>query len=143
MQEQIAKTAGALFISRDGKVLLGLRAPSKKVWPCHWDAIGGRVEQGESVEDALMREAQEEVGVTPTRFRLIATVRERQPEIYGDMLHHVYAVTRWQGGEPANVCDEHTELKWFSVSEMRLLTNIVDLDYPLFAQKAMTDDWPG
>jgi 8-oxo-dGTP diphosphatase len=140
MQEQIAKTAGALFISRDGKVLLGLRAPSKKVWPCHWDAIGGRVEQGESVEDALVREAQEEVGVTPTRFRLIATVRERQPEIYGDMLHHVYAVTRWQGGEPANVCDEHTELKWFSVSEMRLLTNIVDLDYPMFAQKAMTDE---
>jgi 8-oxo-dGTP diphosphatase len=56
------------------------------------------------------------------------------------MLHHVYAVTRWQGGEPANVCDEHTELKWFSVSEMRLLTNIVDSDYPLFAQKAMTDE---
>jgi 8-oxo-dGTP diphosphatase len=140
MQQQIAKTAGALFISRDGKVLLGLRAPSKKVWPCHWDTIGGRVEQGESVEDALVREAQEEVGVTPTRFRLVATVRERQPEIYGDMLHHIYAVTRWQGGEPANVCDEHTELKWFSVSEMRLLTNIVDLDYPLFAEKAMTDE---
>jgi 8-oxo-dGTP pyrophosphatase MutT (NUDIX family) len=140
MQEQIAKTVGALFISQDGKVLLGLRAPSKKVWPRHWDTIGGRVEQGESLEDALVREAQEEVGVTPTRFRLIATVRERQPEIYGDMLHHIYAVTRWQGGEPANVCDEHTELKWFSVSEMRLLTNIVDADYPLFAQRAITGE---
>jgi 8-oxo-dGTP diphosphatase len=140
MQEQIAKTAGALFIGSDGKVLLGLRAPSKKVWPSHWDTIGGRVQQGESVEHALVREAEEEVGVTPTRFRLIATVRERQPEIYGDMLHHIYAVTRWQGGEPANVCDEHTELKWFSVSEMRLLTNIVDADYPLLAQKAITDE---
>jgi 8-oxo-dGTP diphosphatase len=72
-------------------------------------------------------------GVTPTQFRLIATVRERQPKIYGDALHHVYAVTSWQGGDPANICDEHTELKWFSVSEMRLLTNIVDCDYPLFA----------
>ena len=41
-------------------------------------------------------------------------------------------------GDPANVCDEHTELKWFSISEMLLLTNIVDSDYPLFAQLAMT-----
>jgi hypothetical protein len=40
------------------------------------------------------------------------------------------ASTRWQGGDPANVCNEHTELKWFSISEMPLLTNIVDSDYP-------------
>ena len=140
MQELIAKTVGALFIGRDGKILLGLRAPSKKVWPCYWDTIGGRVEAGESLDEALVREVQEEVGVTPTQFRLIATVRERQPEIYGEMLHHVYAVTGWQGGEPANICDEHTDLKWFSVSEMRLLANIVDSDYPSFAQQALTNE---
>jgi 8-oxo-dGTP diphosphatase len=85
-----------------------------------------------------VREVQEEVGVTPTEFRLIATVTERQPEIYGDALHHVYAVTAWQGGEPANICDEHTELKWFSISEMRQLTNIVDADYPSFAYQVVT-----
>jgi 8-oxo-dGTP diphosphatase len=139
MQDQPARTVGALFIDPDGKVLLGLRAPSKKVWPQHWDTIGGHVEDGESLEDALIREAREEVGVTPTRFRLIATVKERKPEIYGDALHHVYAVTAWQGGDPANICDEHTELKWFSVSEMLLLTNIVDSDYPRFARLAMTN----
>jgi 8-oxo-dGTP diphosphatase len=138
-QDQPARTVGALFIGPDGKVLLGLRSPSKKVWPQHWDTIGGHVEDGESLEEALIREAREEVGVTPTRFRLIATVKERKPEIYGDALHHVYAVTAWQGGDPANICDEHTELKWFSVSEMLLLTNIVDSDYPRFAQLAVTN----
>ena len=140
MPDQIANTVGALFIGADGNILLGLRAPTKKVWPNHWDTIGGGVEAGESLDEALVREAREEVGVTPTRFRLIATVREKKPETYGDALHHVYAVTGWQGGDPANVCDEHTELKWFSVSEMRLLTNIVDGDYPLFAEQALTDD---
>ena len=139
VHEQIARTVGALLIGSDGKVLLGLRAPWKKAWPRHWDTIGGHVENGESLDDALIRELQEEVGVTPTRFRLVATVRERQPDIYGDALHHVYAVTRWQGGDPANICDEHTELKWFSVGEMRLLTNIVDADYPLFAEQAMSE----
>jgi 8-oxo-dGTP pyrophosphatase MutT (NUDIX family) len=138
MQDQIPRTVGALLIHSDGKVLLGLRAPSKKAWPHYWDTIGGHVEEGESLDGALIREVQEEVGVTPTRFRLVATVRERQPELYGDALHHVYAVTRWRGGEPANVCDEHTELKWFSIGEMLLLANIVDPDYPRFAELAMT-----
>jgi 8-oxo-dGTP pyrophosphatase MutT (NUDIX family) len=137
MQDWIAKTAGALFIGADGKILLGLRAPWKKAWPCHWDTIGGRVEPGESLQEALIREVQEEVGVTPTQFRLIAVFQERQPKIYGEALHHVYAVTGWQGGDPANICDEHTELKWFSVNEMRLLTNLVDGDYPLLAQEAL------
>jgi 8-oxo-dGTP pyrophosphatase MutT (NUDIX family) len=139
MREQIARTVGALFIRPDGKVLLGLRAPAKKTWPNHWDTIGGRVEDGESLEEALVREVQEEVGVTPVEFGLIATVRERRPDIYGDALHHVYAVTGWQGGEPANICDEHTELKWFSVGDMLLLTNLVDTDYPLIARRFITD----
>lgn len=138
MQDPIARTVGALFIGADGKILLGLRSSSKKVWPSHWDSIGGRVEAGESLQEALVREVQEEVGVTPTQFGLIAVVPEKQPEIYGEALHHVYAVTAWQGGDPANICDEHTELKWFSVSDMRLLTNLVDSDYPLFAEQALT-----
>ena len=137
MKDQIARTVGALLVNPDGKVLLGLRAPSKKAWPDHWDTIGGRVEDGESLDEALIREVREETGVTPTRFRLIATVRERQPERYGDALHHIYVVTDWQGGDPANVCDEHTELKWFSVGEMHGLANIVDSDYARLAQQAI------
>jgi ADP-ribose pyrophosphatase YjhB (NUDIX family) len=100
MQDHTAKTVGALFIAEDGKILLGLRAPSKKVWPSHWDSIGGRVEFGERLDEALVREVQEEVGVTPTEFRLIAIVRERQPEIYGEALHHVYAVTGCKAASP-------------------------------------------
>jgi 8-oxo-dGTP pyrophosphatase MutT (NUDIX family) len=134
MQDKTARTVGALLIRPDGRVLLGLRAPSKKVWPSHWDTIGGHVEDGETLDDALVREVQEETGVTPTQFRLIATVRERQPERYGDALHYIYAVTAWQGGDPANICDEHTELRWFSIGEMRGLANIVDADYPFLAE---------
>ena len=55
-------------------------------------------------------------------------------ERHGDALHHIYAVTAWQGGDPANICDEHTELRWFSIGEMRGLANIVDADYPFLAE---------
>ncbi len=134
--ENIQKTVGALFIDGD-RVLLGLRAPTKKAWPGHWDSIGGRVEAGETLEAALVREVQEEIGVTPVAFELIATVREREPERYGDMLHHIFAVTQWTGGAPANICDEHSELKWFEVAEMDRLANIVDADYPRLTQLAI------
>jgi 8-oxo-dGTP diphosphatase len=133
------RTVGAL-ICRDGKVLLGFRSPTKKSWPNHWDTIGGRVEEGETLDAALVREMREEVGVTPTQFRLIATFQEKQPAIHGDALHHVYAVTGWEGGEPANICDEHSELKWFTLDEMRGLKNIVDADYPKFAQEAFASE---
>jgi 8-oxo-dGTP diphosphatase len=129
-------TVGALFIDANRKVLLGLRAPSKKVWPCHWHTIGGRVEAGESLEEALIREIREEVGVRPTRFALVAKVREPRPDLYGDALHHIYAVSRWDG-EIANICDEHSELKWFSLDEMRRLSNIVDSNYVRLAETAM------
>ena len=130
-------TVGALLIDDNGRVLPGLRASSKKVWPEHWDTIGGGVEAGESLEAALIREVQEEIGVTPTAFNLIATVRERQPERYGDALHHIYAVTQWGGGAPQNTSDEHSELKWFDVAEMSGLTNLVDCDYPRLAGVAI------
>jgi 8-oxo-dGTP diphosphatase len=58
----IAKTVGAMLVNSDRAVLLGLRSPAKKVWPGYWDTIGGRVEDGESLDEALIREVQEEVG---------------------------------------------------------------------------------
>jgi RimJ/RimL family protein N-acetyltransferase len=137
MQDQIARTVGALFVSSDGRVLLGLRAPSKKVWPRHWDTIGGRVEDGESLDEALIREVQEEVGVTPTKFRRVASVRERWPEVYGQAHHHIYAVTEWKGGQPTNICNEHTEIRWFTIDEMLLLTSIVDCNYPRYSRLAI------
>jgi len=135
--DQMIETVGALIISRDRKVLLGLRAPWKRAWPSHWDAIGGRVEAGESLEAALVREIREEIGVTPNTLRYIASVKERRPELYGPAVHHIYAVTDWSGGEPTNGSEEHTEIRWFTIEEIDLLRNIVDCDYPLRARLAL------
>ena len=127
-----------MFVS-NGAVLLGLRSPSKIVRPNCWDIIGGHAEHGEPLDDALVREVKEEAGVIASQFRLIAIFRERQPERYGGALHHVYAVTGWEGGNPSNRSNEHTELRWFSVREMRQLQNIADAQYDMFARLAMID----
>lgn len=138
MRNKIVRTVGAIFISK-GAVLQGLRSPSKTVRPNCWDIIGGHAEHGEALDDALIREVKEEVGVIVSEFSLIAIFRERQPERHGDALHHVYAVTDWEGGDPANTSSEHTELRWFSIHEIRPLNNIAEAQYGMFAQIAMVD----
>lgn len=61
---RVVMAAGALIA--DGRVLLGLRHPDRSSFPSVWDVPGGHVEPGESVEQGLVRELHEELGVEVT-----------------------------------------------------------------------------
>ncbi len=51
--------------SYDGKLYLQRRPEWKDIQPGRWDtAVGGHVDWGETVEDALRRETREEIGLT-------------------------------------------------------------------------------
>ncbi|GAU84897.1 nudix hydrolase family protein [Bosea sp. BIWAKO-01] len=124
MEGRMLETVSALFVNPESKVLLGLRASWKRAWADHWDAIGGRVEAGESLQEALLRECREEVGLHPERYQLVLSEPERFPERNGEALHHIYVVHAWEGGEAANLCDEHVEIRWFALDEMAALPNL-------------------
>jgi 8-oxo-dGTP diphosphatase len=104
------ETACAIFI-RDGRLLLALRSLARKAYPNCWDIVGGHLEPGETIEQALIREAIEEVGVTPRAFTLISSLQD------GITTHHLFAVPAWDGGEPQMLGDEHTDMRWFTVEE--------------------------
>ncbi len=54
----------ALIFSKDGKLLLGKKDPSKGgVYSDVWHIPGGGVDEGENLEEALKREISEEVGI--------------------------------------------------------------------------------
>ena len=55
-----------MLIRDDGAFLLTSRPPGK-VYAGYWEFPGGKVEPGESVEDALARELREELGLEVTR----------------------------------------------------------------------------
>ena len=131
------ETVSALFVDADRKVLLGLRAVWKQAWPGHWDAIGGRVEPGEALEQALLRECHEEVGLTPTRYELVLSEAKRFPERYGAALHHIYVVSAWEGGAAVNLVDEHDEIRWFGLDEMAALPNLTIPDLITLVQASL------
>ena len=102
---------------RDGRILLGRRAPERKFYPGTWDMIGGHQEAGESLGETLARELEEEIDVTPTEFREVTVLAERAPEVHGERAYHVFAVTAWRGPGPTMQGDEHTEIGWFTIDD--------------------------
>ena len=54
----------ALVLNAKGEILLQKRSPDKDIQPDKWDtSMGGHVDAGEAVEEALVREVGEELGI--------------------------------------------------------------------------------
>ncbi|HMR29403.1 MAG TPA: NUDIX hydrolase [Geminicoccaceae bacterium] len=103
---------------RDGLILLARRAPGRRVYPDCWDLLGGHVEPGETLAQAMVREVQEEAGITPTRFRMVHALPEPDPARNGAALYHVFVVTDWTGGEPTMLGEEHCAFKWLAPADI-------------------------
>jgi 8-oxo-dGTP diphosphatase len=120
--------AGGVLV-RGGEVLLARRSDDRAFYPGVWDVIGGHCEPGEAPLDALVREVQEEIGVVPRVFREVAVLGEPHPEAHGEAAYHIFAVSRWSGGEPRRLGAEHSDLRWLTL-ERALMLPLAHPDYP-------------
>lgn len=117
------------ILLREGRVLLGKRAPHRKAYPCCWDVIGGRVENGETMDEALHRELGEEIGIAPVSYERLCSVVDNGPQERGEATYHMHLVRTWTGGEPAMTNNEHTVLTWFPVEEACALPALALAEY--------------
>lgn len=115
----MARLVCAIFIDGE-KALLVRRAHHRNWSPDKWDMVGGHAEKGEGLDVALVRECQEEVGLTPLAFNQVAILYEADDEKQKSPFH-IYVVRQWTGGSPELLGNEHSELGWFSANDIGTL----------------------
>ena len=127
------EVVGALII-QSRRILLGQRSATRAFYPEVWDMFGGHVEPGEHHEQTLVRELKEELGITPTEWKYLETVRLSLPESAEEMIVHLYLVTAWRGVPFNRQPEEHSVIHWFALAEASRL-QLADSSYPmLFAR---------
>jgi 8-oxo-dGTP diphosphatase len=93
-QRQVTDVAVGLLLQPDGAFLLTSR-PIGKVYEGYWEFPGGKLEAGETVEQALRRELHEELGITIGPAVLWKTQMVDYPHALVRL--HFCKVHAWQG----------------------------------------------
>ena len=120
------KQSIAGIIVADGKFLIGHRLPVGEMGD-RWEFPGGKVDEGETPADAIIREFREEMGIDVTLLEFIASVEFRNKNGPVELLAYHVSI-------PENadiVLSEHSELAWATMNEIEKL-DFVDSDRLLF-----------
>lgn len=93
---KIVWVSAVALIDSDGRVLLAQRPPGKKMAGL-WEFPGGKIEAGETPEQALVRELKEEIGIDTAASCLapLAFASHRYDDFH--LVMPLYACRVWQG----------------------------------------------
>lgn len=116
------RCAGALIVDDQGRIFVQRRSMDRRLFPGAWDVVGGHLEPGETVEEALRREVREETGWTVSH--VLATVGEYAytgddglARLETDFLIRVDGDLDRPRLEPT----KHTAYRWLAADELSLL----------------------
>ena len=94
MSKPFIDVAVGIVLRDDGRVLLGQR-PAGKPWPEWWELPGGKIEPGETVREALVRELKEELDIDVTAATPWVTYVHEYPKTIVRLAF--WKVTAWNG----------------------------------------------
>lgn len=96
-----------------GDHFLACQRPAHKARGLLWEFVGGKVEPGETKEEALVRECREELGVTVRVGEIFTELTHVYPDLTVHLTLFHAAIPE---GEPQKL--EHNDLRWITVGEM-------------------------
>ena len=97
----------------NGDRLLICQRPAHKSNALLWEFVGGKLEKGETKQEALVRECMEELGVTVEVGDEFCDVYHQYPDI---LVHLTVFNAKITEGTPSLL--EHNDLKWILPSEL-------------------------
>lgn len=105
-------------IVNEGRVLIVQREKEDKIGGGTWECVGGKIEFGEDLESALLREIKEEVGLSVTVEKLLyATTFKTDPTRQVVILTYLCSID----SSNAILSKEHSSFKWATKEQLRLL----------------------
>ena len=108
---KVTEVVAALILQ--GNKFMICQRPAHKASGLLWEFVGGKVEPGETKEQALIRECQEELAVTLSVGDVFMDVIHEYPDI---MVHLTLFNATIAEGEPQKI--EHNDIQWITPSEI-------------------------
>ncbi len=110
MEQKITEVVAALIV-KDHRFLICQR-PAHKARGLLWEFVGGKVEQGETLPQALIRECLEELGIRVTPQEIFMQLVHTYPDIT------VRLTLFWAQTQDTPQRLEHNDLRWIGVDEI-------------------------
>lgn len=116
-----------LLLLREGNRIL-LATKKRGFGEGKFNGIGGKLKDGESPEEAMIRESKEEIDVLPTKYEKMAVLDfiEYYKGEKENVIMHLYVATEWDG-EPKE--SEEMCPMWFDVEDIPYDRMFVDDSY--------------
>lgn len=102
----------AALIWEQDKFMICQRPPHKARGML-WEFVGGKVESGETKKQALIRECQEELAITPDVGEIFMDVTHEYPDL---TVHLTLFHATIQEGVPQKL--EHNDIRWITAGEI-------------------------
>jgi 8-oxo-dGTP diphosphatase len=113
------EAVGAIVVRRDGRVLLVRRGRAPRLGT--WTIPGGKVEPGESLEAAVVREVREETSLDVRVERFLETYDLDDPEANHAFAIHEHLCTPRDEDAPLVAGDDASDARWAHPSELASL----------------------
>ena len=111
MEKKVTEVVAALIW--DGDKFLICQRPAHKARGLLWEFVGGKVEPGETKEQALIRECREELAVTLSVGRVFMEVDHDYPDLN---VHLTLFNAEIRKGVPQML--EHNDIRWITTGEI-------------------------